>query len=225
MRFGVGPRLGAGMGAMRESSPLVLKTIFAAFLALRTLSLSKSGISFDDLIHRGFNYDESYLSFDDVHNYRTIIPSVGSPPPFERVVVCIGGFGDSPSSFDPLVERLKSEPGVCVTLPPTPGWDRWDGFKKARQLSYVDWKIACRRAICEANALGEEVVLIAHSTGATVALACLLGEEDGQGVDRVVFTGANLGPAVSDRKTKALLTSRLGKFLTYLKPVVRKKLR
>ena len=82
-----------------------------------------------------------------------------------------------------------------------------------------------KQKAAEANALGEEVVLIAHSTGATVALACLLGEEDGQGVDRVVFTGANLGPAVSDRKTKALLTSRLGKFLTYLKPVVRKKLR
>lgn len=68
-------------------------------------------------------------------------------------------------------------------------------------------------------------MLVAHSTGATVALACLLGEDDGQGVDRVVFTGANLGPAPSDRKTKSMLTSRVGKFLTYLKPVVKKKLR
>lgn len=73
------------------------------------------------------------------------------------MVVCVGGFGDSPAAFDPLVERLRKEDDVCVTLPPTPGWDRWDGFRKARQLSYVDWKIACRRAICEANALGEEV--------------------------------------------------------------------
>ena len=74
------------------------------------------------------------------------------------------------------------------------------------------------------------MVLVAHSTGATVALACLLGEERGEGfdrwgVDRCVFTGANFGPAAGDVKMKKLLTSKAGKLLTFLKPVVRKKLR
>ena len=205
-----------------SSSSGLLKMFLASFLLLRFRSLLNTRHT-SSRLHQNFQYDPEYLSFD-AHRH----PTIACKQKFKRCIVCVGGFGDTPAAFAPLVDHLRGDVDngeLLILIPPQAGWDRWDNFKKARELSYTDWKIQCRRAIAEASSLAKEVTVLAHSTWATVAMSCLL-TEDGEGCDNLVLTGANLRPASSDALAKKLLTSKvLGRIIVSLSPIVKKKLR
>eukprot|EP00518_Triparma_eleuthera_P008223 CAMPEP_0182476362 /NCGR_PEP_ID=MMETSP1319-20130603/28947_1 /TAXON_ID=172717 /ORGANISM="Bolidomonas pacifica, Strain RCC208" /LENGTH=268 /DNA_ID=CAMNT_0024677445 /DNA_START=110 /DNA_END=913 /DNA_ORIENTATION=- len=155
-------------------------------------------------------------------------PAFSSSKPYARAVVCIGGFGDSPASFSPLIKEISggtvSGGDTIVLTPSTYGWHKWDHFHSARTLSYKDWVRDCLRELRLANTLSDDVTVVAHSTGVLPVVICLSKLETA-GADRLVFTGSNLKPSKSDLSSKRLLLSPVGRLIRFVLPVIPKKLR
>ena len=171
---------------------------------------------------------------------------------YDLGIVCIGGFGDAPMYFDPLLECLQVREDtqfaqsslnsdtninnntrkIFYYAPRTPGWAR-SSFDEAMRLSYEDWIVAAREAIHLATSLCHKVRIIAHSTGAIVVAAILLVESSKDNgsmcdvIDRVVFTGSNFLPAHKDVSVKRLLmnTPMIARTMKFVQPIIAKRLR
>ncbi|GMH79170.1 hypothetical protein TL16_g08056 [Triparma laevis f. inornata] len=166
-----------------------------------------------------FNSDLDY--FEPAHSYS---PAHAPFKAYERCYVFIGGFGDPPSCYSPLVDRITKARSNSIALSPaTQGWDCFDNFKSARTLTYKTWLRGCLSNLKLANTLSERVIVIGHSTGATVISKVL--ELNNDLVDEVYFTGPNLKANKDDAKAKRLLLSRLGPLIKFVLPVIKKKVR
>ena len=150
-------------------------------------------------------------------------------------VLCIGGFGDAPMYFDPLLQCLKQQQhnSIFYYAPRTPGWAR-SSFDEAMNVSYEDWIVAGWEALYLASRLCHKVRIVAHSTGALVVAAVLLMDSSvststsiSEAVDTVVFTGSNFLPAQKDRSVKRLLihTPFVAPVMKFIKPIISKRLR
>jgi len=160
-----------------------------------------------------------------------MIPMAPTPlknKPYNHGVVLIGGFGDAPFYYDPLIPFLKenvkrNKERLLMYSPRTPGWARSDYFDEAMRVTYKEWVVAGIEAVSIARDLCDEVTVVAHSTGALVAAAVA---EDFE-VDSIVLTGANFLPALKDRSMKSLLihTPFVGSVMKFIKPIIKKRLR
>ena len=208
-----------------SSAGVVAQTILALAFLNRFRSLTQGPRSTFRRLCSLRRFDDSTDMFPD-HAYG---PAFSSSKPYARAVVCIGGFGDSPASFSPLIKEISgggtvSGGGTIMLTPSTYGWHKWDHFHSARTLSYKDWVRDCLRELRLANTLSDDVTVVAHSTGVLPVVFCLSKLETA-GADRLVFTGSNLKPSKSDLSSKRLLLSPVGRLIRFVLPVIPKKLR
>mmetsp|Transcript_12458 Transcript_12458/g.18369 ORF Transcript_12458/g.18369 Transcript_12458/m.18369 type:complete len:388 (-) Transcript_12458:252-1415(-) len=144
---------------------------------------------------------------------------------YERAFVFIGGFGDPPALWKSAIDSLqKSEKGIICLACRTPGWGR-NNFEEARKVGWQEWVLAALETLEIAQQVAPRVTVVAHSTGAIVA-SVALSRTSKQNVDRAVFTGANFDCAPKDQGIrKIIMHPVLGALLTFLKPVVPKRIR
>ena len=211
---------------MRQSYFLLGKAVLTgALVLLRLKSLNFTPRSTFQRLKTLRPFDDSTQQFTGgAHDYG---PAFAINKPYSKAVVCIGGFGDTPGCWQPLVEEFgasNANRDSIILTPPTHSWHKWDNFKSARSVSYKDWLRDCLREIKLANTLSDFVTVVAHSTGVLPVVFCL-SKLSSQGVDKVVFTGANLKPSLSDLSSKKLLLSPLGRVIRFAQPIIPKKLR
>ncbi|GMH84216.1 hypothetical protein TrVE_jg7140 [Triparma verrucosa] len=197
-----------------------------SLLALATLRLKSIYItprSTFTHLSIGHKFNPILDHFEPAQNYP---PSHTDHRPYRTAYVFIGGFGDPPSSYSPLVTVLKSQASrdSIVLTPATPGWESYDNFKTSRSLTHKSWLRSCLSSLHLANSLSDRVVVVGHSTGALVITRALQIYDDDL-VDEIYFTGPNLRANKDDASAKRLLLGRLGSLVKFTLPVIKKKVR
>mmetsp|Transcript_20221 Transcript_20221/g.26721 ORF Transcript_20221/g.26721 Transcript_20221/m.26721 type:complete len:346 (+) Transcript_20221:221-1258(+) len=145
---------------------------------------------------------------------------------YDTAYLFLGGFGDNPEIFKSVISFIGDQPNKSTFCfaPRTLGWGR-SNFDEARKVRWQDWVLSALEALAVVTALADEVVLVAHSTGALTAAFCLQRIEPGQ-VSRCVFTGPNLACHPADEGIKKLgLHPIIGPLIQAIQPIVAKKLR
>jgi alpha-beta hydrolase superfamily lysophospholipase len=122
----------------------------------------------------------------------------------ERVVVYIHGFSATRQEVAPLCDSLASRLGANLFYTRLKGHGRPADAMTAATAS--DWLYDVGEALAVARSLGDRVVLVGSSTGATLAIWAVSGaltEAETQSVEALVLISPNLGPA--DPRSNLLL--------------------
>ena len=140
--------------------------------------------------------------FDDVvpGTEKRILWSSAERRPTPIAVAYLHGFSATHRDTSPLAETVAARLGANLFLARLAGHGR--GSEPLGQVEAADWIRDAREAYAIARRLGERVVLMGHSTGATIAL-WLAGSEAGDDLAVVVLLSPNLAPA--DRRAEVLL--------------------
>jgi len=119
------------------------------------------------------------------------------PAPTERAIVYLHGFSASPPEVTPLVENLGRAWNANAFFARYSG----HGFEGPDGMSGVTlehWKAETRAAIELGKKIGKKVVVVATSTGATLALLEVL--RDPSGVEALVLLSPNFGLQAAGEK-------------------------
>lgn len=122
----------------------------------------------------------------------------------DRVVVYIHGFAATRQEVAPLCDSLASRLGANLFYTRLKGHGRPGEAMAAATAS--DWLYDVREALAVARALGDRVLLVGSSTGATLAIWAVSGpltEAETGSVEALVLISPNLGPA--DPRSNLLL--------------------
>lgn len=106
-------------------------------------------------------------------------------------IVYFHGFPASRREVSPLCERLGAALGANVYFHRLAGYGTTGEALAAARVE--DWMRDGAEALAAGQRLGQRVLVVATSTGATLALA-LAGTEAGQAIDGLVLISVNLGP-------------------------------
>ncbi len=115
--------------------------------------------------------------------------------PRERTPMCLlylHGFSASRQETQPLSSRLSGMLGANAYYPRLSGHGR--GLKALGEASVQDWLVDTRQAFEVATRIGEKVLIVACSTGATLA-AWLAATHPHPAMHSLVMISPNYGPA------------------------------
>ncbi|MEZ4983613.1 MAG: alpha/beta hydrolase [Saprospiraceae bacterium] len=121
-------------------------------------------------------YRESLVPGIRPHNEARII-WYDSLMPTEWSVVYLHGFSASPMEASPVHERFAAQYGCNLLLARLPGHGLAgiDGFRDIQPQAWLD---AAKDAVAMGKAIGRKVIIMATSTGATLALALAAEDPD-----------------------------------------------
>jgi pimeloyl-ACP methyl ester carboxylesterase len=123
------------------------------------------------------------------------------PGPTSVALIYLHGFSADRHELDPVPRQVAGALGANLHYARLTGHGR-DGPAMA-EATADDWLQDAVDALAVGRALGERVVLMGTSTGATLALWAAAREELAGRVDALVLVSPNLGPA--DRNSRLLL--------------------
>ncbi len=123
--------------------------------------------------------------------------ALAHPTPTERAIVYLHGFSASPPEVTPLVENLGRvwNANAFFARYSGHGFEGRDGLSR---VTLEHWKAETRAAIELGKKIGKKVVVVATSTGATLALLEVL--RDSSGVEALVLLSPNFGLQVAGEK-------------------------
>lgn len=130
---------------------------------------------------------EAHFLFQDLAN----------PSPTPRSLVYFHGFSASPPEVTPLVENLARELKANAFFPRFSGHG-FEGSEGFRGVTAEHWSAETKGAIEVGRKLGEKVIVVATSTGATLALLEAL--RDPSGIEALVLLSPNFGLKVSGER-------------------------
>ncbi len=122
----------------------------------------------------------------------------------DRVIVYVHGFSATRREVAPLCDSLAARLGANLFYTRLAGHGR-----PAASLATVtvsDWLFDIREALAVAEELGDRIVMVATSTGGTLAVWAVSGgltEEETRNVEALILMSPNFGPA--DRRSNMVL--------------------
>jgi alpha-beta hydrolase superfamily lysophospholipase len=122
----------------------------------------------------------------------------------ERVIVYVHGFSATRQEVSPLCDSVAARLGANLFYTRLKGHGR-PGSALA-QATAADWLFDVREALAVARALGDRVLLVGSSTGATLAVWAVSGPlpaEETAAVEALILLSPNFGPA--DPRSELLL--------------------
>jgi pimeloyl-ACP methyl ester carboxylesterase len=131
--------------------------------------------------------------FDDIRagDGKQVVRALGPERKTRYAVVYLHGFSASPAEIRPVPDQVARALGANLFLTRFAGHGR-DGGAMAG-ASVGDWMYDAAEALEIGRTLGEEVIVIATSTGGTIAAVAALDAEMSKDVAGIVFVSPNFG--------------------------------